>query len=287
MPATLNSGSAVIPETGLRGGASAECRSGETRSDGDGDVLAAPQLADSSAGTPEIAESFRGKGMLVPSTAAGAVGMAADILREGGVVALPTDTLYGLAGLCTKEAPIERIYEIKGRDRKIPLALCIAEASDVPAYGQCEHLPAGLLDALLPGPVSVVLQQRKGSIVARNLNPGRATVALRVPDSRFIQAVCRQAGVGLVLTSANASGEASTVAVQQFSGLWPHLDAVFDGGRIDGDPLGSTIVDLSSADGYVVLRDGSALLGTEGILAYHGLRRLPIQCGPALAATSD
>jgi tRNA threonylcarbamoyl adenosine modification protein (Sua5/YciO/YrdC/YwlC family) len=274
-----------ISDTALReavvsDGGSLKATSGNT------DGAAAASGSDLTCSIPENAEGFRGKGTVMRCAAVGAVERAVELLRKGGVVAIPTDTLYGLAGQCTAEASIDRIYEIKGRDRNLPLALCIAEASDVPAYAQCEHLPSGLLDALFPGPVTVVLKHRQGSIVARNLNPGRQTVALRVPDSGFIRAVCREAGVGLVLTSANVSGEPSTLAAEQFSGLWPCLDVVFDGGRIVGDPLGSTIVDLSCAEGYTVLRDGSALRATEAILARYGVSRLPVQGGAALVGSS-
>ena len=197
---------------------------------------------------------------------------AAQQLLDGRVVVLPTDTLYGLAALCSHEAAIDRVYEVKGRQRKVPLAVCVPAVGDLPAFVQCGHLPAGLLSALLPGPVTVVLRRRGCAPLAQNLNVGMDTLAIRVPGSGFVGGVCQHAGMALALTSANRSGEPSTVAVDEFEELWPEVAAVYDGGRIAGDARGSTIVDLSEKGVYKVLREGSALEGTARTLHWHGLQ---------------
>lgn len=143
------------------------------------------------------------------------VGKAAAAVRAGGVLALPTDTIYGVAAAADSSAGVRRLYALKGRDQAVPLALCVADAADVGRYGEAAHLPEGLLAALLPGPFTVILRQRADAAVAPEVNAAMAvkTVGLRVPDCAFIRAVCRAAGRALALTSANRSGAPSTVDV--------------------------------------------------------------------------
>eukprot|EP00892_Ulva_mutabilis_P008163 jgi/Ulvmu1/5719/UM024_0071.1 len=202
------------------------------------------------------------------------VAVAVRVLQAGGVVAVPTDTLYGLAALGRHDEGIERIYDIKGRASHVPLAVCVGAVEDVAACGDCGGVPVGLLGALLPGPVTVVLPRRADAPLSERLNPGRAGVAVRVPDSGFVRDVVRGVGGPVVLTSANRSGQASTVSVGEFRELWGMVDAVFDGGRIEGVRAGSTIVDLQrSAEGvYEILRDGRARAETEAALQRYGLQ---------------
>ena len=146
------------------------------------------------------------------------VGKAAAAVRAGGVLALPTDTIYGVAAAAESSVGVRRLYALKGRDQAVPLALCVADAADVGRYGEAAHLPEGLLAALLPGPFTVILRQRADAAaapVAPEINAAMAvkTVGLRVPDCAFIRAVCRAAGTALALTSANRSGAPSTVDV--------------------------------------------------------------------------
>ena len=205
------------------------------------------------------------------------VGKAAAAVRAGGVLALPTDTIYGVAAAADSSAGVRRLYALKGRDQAVPLALCVADAADVGRYGEAAHLPEGLLAALLPGPFTVILRQRADAGVAPEVNAAMAvkTVGLRVPDCAFIRAVCRAAGRALALTSANRSGAPSTVDVWEFRGLWDECDHVFQ--RVDG-PLergraGSTILDLSEPGAFRVVRPGSALAPALAAMAEFGLAR--------------
>ena len=125
----------------------------------------------------------------------------------------------------------------------MPLAVSVASVDKVEMCGSCQNLPEGLLHALLPGPVTVVLARRPDAPLSRFLNPGLTGVAIRVPAHGFIQRVVSEVGSPVVLTSANKSGEASTTAVEQFSGLCNQIDRVFDGGEIRSDGRGSTIMD--------------------------------------------
>jgi 2',5'-phosphodiesterase len=203
-------------------------------------------------------EAAGGGGRVLSAAAPGSVAAAAAALAAGGVVAVPTDTLYGLAACARCGPALARILEIKRRAPQKPLALCVAEVSEVAAYGETSHLPPGLLEALLPGPVTLLLARRPGAPLAAALNPGAAAIGLRVPDSPFIRAVCRAHGGALALTSANVSGASSTVEVGEFAPLWPQLEAVFDGGRVAaGDRAGSTIIDLTAPGAFRITRVGA------------------------------
>jgi len=150
-----------------------------------------------------------------------------------------------------------------------------------------DHLPHGLLDSLLPGPVTVVLKRGavttlcslvlcsiylkqaqaliilficlhlgENSILETSLNPGLDSIGVRVPDLDFIRSIAHGAGSALALTSANLSGQPSSASVKDFEGLWPHCSYVFDGGVLPSGRAGSTIVDLTTPGVYKILRDG-------------------------------
>jgi len=213
--------------------------------------------------------------VVLPVAARGARLAAARRLARGGVVALPTDTLYGLAAdACSAEA-VGALKAVKGRDASAsPLAVAVAEVADVSAVAHTQGLPEGLLEALLPGPVTVLLRPRRneeeeegGAAAALALGALGATglIGARVPNCEFTRGVCRALArekdaaapgsppaVGaLALTSANASGAAlQPLRAGDFRELWPRLAAVFDGGPVATPSAeGSTVVDLSRVAG--------------------------------------
>ncbi|KAK4255078.1 hypothetical protein QN277_008123 [Acacia crassicarpa] len=196
---------------------------------------------------------------------------AVGALKAGKVIAVPTDTLYGFAcDACSLEA-VNRIYEIKGRKHTSPLAICVGDVSDIERFAMTDYLPHGLLDSLLPGPVTVVLNRGESSILERSLNPGLHSIAVRVPDSNFIRAIARCSGTALALTSANLSGQSSSVCIKDFEDLWRHCAYVYDGGLLPSGRAGSTIVDLTTPSKYKILRPGSAKEETVAILEKHSL----------------
>lgn len=206
---------------------------------------------------------------------------AARVLREGGVVAVPTDTIYGIAAHAGINDSVSRLWDLKGRPTTLPIAVAVHDVDAIARCARVEHLPQGLLHALLPGPVTVLLPRLEGKSaeLASTLNPGVSTIGVRVPHDDFIRVVLAELKAPVALTSANASGASSTLAVDEFEHMWPNLDAVFDGGRIASGRSGSTIVDLTDAkaDGtpwnFRVVRDGSALSPTvETVQKYGGVR---------------
>ncbi|KAK1795075.1 hypothetical protein P4O66_010255 [Electrophorus voltai] len=188
----------------------------------------------------------------------------AKALKDGNVVAVPTDTIYGLACLAQNSAAIEKLYNIKGRNVNKPLAICVGEVQDI--YKYCKVVvKEELLNDLFPGPVTLVLE--RSATLNSDLNPFTKLVGVRIPDHPFIRRLCQMCNEPLALTSANVSNQASTVAVHEFEELWPSLAVVVDGGPIaDQSRLGSTVVDLSVPDKYRIIRTGCACLATVDVL---------------------
>lgn len=195
-------------------------------------------------------------------------------LKSGHVIAVPTDTLYGLACDACSPAAVRRIYEIKGRSMTSPLAVCVADVLDVDRFAVTSHLPDGLLSSLLPGPVTLVLDRGKESMLEKSLNPGVDTIGIRIPECEFIRMVARNFGSALALTSANQSGQPSTVSIQEFEQLWQHCAYIYDGGQLPVGRAGSTIVDLTTPKVYKILRRGSASKETREILDIFGFKEM-------------
>lgn len=193
-------------------------------------------------------------------------------LGNGQVVAVPTDTLYGLACDASSAEAIRRVYQIKERKLSSPLAVCVSDVDAVAIYGETTHLPPGLLPSLLPGAVTLLLPRRESGRLSETLNPGVGSIGIRIPESDFIRGLSRSFGGALALTSANTSSHASTVRVAEFEHLWSHCAFVFDAGTLPGGRAGSTIVDLTQEGVFKVVRPGSVLQKTKETLTEFGLR---------------
>eukprot|EP00126_Sphaerothecum_destruens_P006101 Sdes_comp19213_c0_seq3m10101 len=177
-------------------------------------------------------------------------------LKKNKVIALPTDTIYGLACLAQSVAGVRSIYDIKGRDFGKPLAICVASISDVFRYSKVTIAKAAL-EELFPGPTTLVFE--RSLCLNSELNPSSSLVGIRIPEHDFVRALCAECGGPLALTSANLSGAKSPLAITDFEDIWPRLAVVYDAGTLSSDEkqrAGSTVVDLSVAGKYRVIRDG-------------------------------
>lgn len=213
---------------------------------------------------------------LIKCTDEHAVEIAATHLRHGNVVALPTDTLYGLACDANDTKAIQRLYAIKERDEEKPVAVCVPNIAQLKYYSLASHLPDGLLTSLLPGAVTIILF-KSHHLNNPLLNNGIRKIGLRIPDCEFIQSVSAKFDAPIALTSANRSGECSTLNVHEFADLWDKLSAVFDGGHL-GDVAnemkqrcGSTVIDLSEPGFYRMIRDGSAMAHTLNVMRHFNI----------------
>ncbi|XP_070026538.1 uncharacterized protein LOC142182262 [Nicotiana tabacum] len=170
---------------------------------------------------------------------------------------------------CNSAEAMNRIYEIKGRKHTSPLAICVGDVHDIQRYAMTDHLPRGLLDCLLPGPVTVVLRRGESSILEKLLNPRLESIGVRVPDYNFIREIACGSRSALALTSANLNGQPSSINIKDFDNLWEHCANVYDGRILPTGRAGSTVVDLTKLGKYKILRLGSAKEETIAILERH------------------
>lgn len=179
----------------------------------------------------------------------------ADILKTGGLVAVPTETVYGLAGNALDEAAVRRIYEVKERPEVKPLSMMVTDEAAMERW--CVDVPRAahaLARRFWPGPLTIVL--RSGAAVPALTRAGGATIGLRCPDHALTLALLREAGLPLAAPSANPSGAPSPKTADEVLAYFDgQIDAVLDGGRC-GIGRESTIVDLS-APPYRILRQGA------------------------------
>ncbi|XP_014681023.1 PREDICTED: yrdC domain-containing protein, mitochondrial-like isoform X2 [Priapulus caudatus] len=187
---------------------------------------------------------------LSPCDFVGELLLAVNILRRGGVVAFPTDTVYGIATLAQDTRAVNKLYNVKGRDFVKPVAICVGQVADISKWAKIT-VSRKLLDDLLPGPVTIVLERTP--LLNPQLNPKSALVGVRVPDDMFARQLAQECGEPLALTSANLSNE-------EFQCLWPKLDLIIDGGPIsvgEDSRQGSTVIDLSHEGFFKIIRNGT------------------------------
>lgn len=205
---------------------------------------------------------------IVKTRSSNAIQQAANLLGSGHVIALPTDTVYGLACSANNHEAIKKLYEIKGRNETKPIAICVPDVSDVLYWGQAEHLPKRLLQKLLPGAVTIVVYKSK-HLNNPYLNPGLRKIGIRVPKFDFIRGVSKAFKAPVALTSANRSSQPSTLNVNEFEPLWNDLGKVFDGGQLgllEEQRAASTVIDLSEPKKFKVIRKGVAIAHTISVL---------------------
>ncbi len=183
------------------------------------------------------------------------ISRAAEILRNGGLVAVPTETVYGLAGNGLDPAAVEKIYEVKGRPEQKPLSLMVPGKEAIAEY--CEDVPPGayvLAEKFWPGPLTIVLKAK--SHIPSIVLAGGHTVGLRCPDQADTLALLKECALPLAAPSANPSGAESpktaAAVAAYFDGA---IEAILDGGEC---ALGteSTVIDMTVSP-FRVLRQGA------------------------------
>jgi len=195
-----------------------------------------------------------------------AIGVAARILAEGGLVAFPTDTVYGFGAHAFQPNAVERIYVAKLRPRDKAIPILLAQADDLALVAEGITETAWLLaERFWPGGLTLVLPKRAN--VPDVVSAGGSTVAVRAPDHPMPLALIAALGAPLAATSANLSGHPSPVTAQEVEAeLGGRIELILDGGRCPGG-VPSTVLDLT-ADPPAVLRAGA--IGLEEIKAALG-----------------
>lgn len=169
---------------------------------------------------------------------------AADILRSGGIVAIPTETVYGLAGNALDGSVTQKIYKAKGRPSDNPLIVHISEYSQwAPLVKDIPEGARALADAFWPGPLTVILP--KSQLIPDEVSGGLSTVAVRMPSDEIARKIITEAGVPLAAPSANTSGKPSpTTAKHVIDDLFGKIDAIVDGGDCSVG-VESTVISLA------------------------------------------
>jgi L-threonylcarbamoyladenylate synthase len=225
---------------------------------------------------------------------------AAQLLREGGLVAVPTETVYGLAARADRPEAVAEIYRAKGRPDFNPLIVHVLDLADATRLADVDDRARRLAAAFWPGPLTLVLPKKSGAPITPAVTAGLDTIALRCPAHPAMRALLAETGVPLAAPSANPSGAvSSTTADHVLAGHGGRIAAVLDAGP-SGRWLESTIIALRHG-GWQVLRPGpvgeaeiAALLGAAmtseadkidapGQLARHYAPGKPLRLDSAIA----
>lgn len=216
-----------------------------------------------------------GEGWVLPADDA-AITAAADLLRGGQIVAIPTETVYGLAADASNADAVARIYAAKGRPDFNPLIVHVPDKAAAVKLAVFEPLADRLADIFWPGPMTLVLPLREDAPVTKAVTAGLPTIAVRCPAHSIMQAVLTKSGLNLAAPSANKSGAISpTRAEHVHASLGSTVPLILDGGPCT-EGLESTIVAVRE-NGWQILRPGPVTL--EEIAAVAG--------SPPIAVASD
>lgn len=242
---------------------------------------------------------------VLPASAA-SLARGAEILRAGGLVAFPTETVYGLGGDATQGQAIARIFEAKGRPSFNPLIVHVAETSWVAGLAETDTRFAKLAEKFWPGPLTCVLKRRADCPASELVSAGLGSIAVRMPDHPVAHELLRSRGRPLAAPSANTSGSVSpTLAEHVAQSLGDRVDLIIDGGACRVG-LESTVIDLTEVQA-VILRPGvitaeeiAAVIGplgtasanpatykSPGQLASHYAPGLPLRLNAPMAKTGE
>jgi L-threonylcarbamoyladenylate synthase len=189
---------------------------------------------------------------MIPHGISRDVALAAEILLHGGVIGMPTETVYGLAALALNENAVHRVFDTKGRPRNHPLIVHLAPSVDFRQWGHFNDKALTLAETFWPGPLTLLVPRT--SVVPDWVTGGRDSVAIRIPSHPLAQDLLTQVNSGVVAPSANKFGKVSPTSPQHvLNDLGNEVDLILDGG-ICAVGLESTIVECT--DSFQVLRPG-------------------------------
>ena len=192
---------------------------------------------------------------------------AASVLRHGGVILYPTDTVYGLGADALSDEAVAKVYAIKGRDFAKPIHAAVADLTMADQYGEVNDIARKLAEKFLPGPLTLILRKRAG--VDTGIARGREDFAIRIPDSELCLEIARTFGRPFTTTSANITGaetpDTLDSIIQHLGDAANVIGLAIDGGRLEGKKP-STVVNVVSGRPSVI-REG--MISAEDILAFN------------------
>ena len=194
--------------------------------------------------------------MTIISASEDGIKKAASLLKEGGLVVIPTETVYGLGANALDGKAVARIFEAKQRPSFNPLIVHVATAKDAENYVEMNAMARAVAAEFWPGPLTLILPQKPGSGISDLVSAGLSTLAIRVPSHPVTQQLLKTCALPIAAPSANRSGEPSATTPQHAQqSLGDAVDMILAAGMCDVG-LESTVLDLSG-DGPVILRPGA------------------------------
>ena len=177
---------------------------------------------------------------------------AVEVLKSGGVLIYPTDTVYGIGCDLFNKRGIERIYEILRRDRKKPLSFICADLRDISHYARVSDDAYKVMRRLLPGPYTFILEASR--VVPKIILPKRQTTGIRIPDNRICQALLAEIGSPVISASVKDEGAELLSDPRVIAEVFgKRVDMIIDGGIIAAEP--SSVISLIEGRGNI-LREG-------------------------------
>ncbi len=181
------------------------------------------------------------------------VDQAVEILKNGGLMIYPTDTVYGLGCDITQKAAIERIYRVKRMDKQKPLSFVCSDIKDISKYAKISTANYRDLRRHLPGPYTFILPGRKE--VPKVLLSKQKTVGVRIPDHPLTLAIVKALGNPIISTSVNISAQSFASDPQEFSEYYEgQVDLILDSGPTWAEL--SSVIDMTNDDQPIVIRAG-------------------------------
>lgn len=192
--------------------------------------------------------------MILPSTDRACLEEAVRVLRAGGLVCYPTDTVYGIGAAAGDDAAVRRLFAVKGRSPGKPLPLLLSDAADAAWVAEVTPLARTLAARFWPGALTIVM--RKAPSYRSLALAGGETAALRVPDHDLVRGIIRALGEPVTGTSANRAGAPAPVAAAEVVfQMGEMVELIIDGGRLRGRAE-STVVDITQEEPRI-LREGA------------------------------
>lgn len=183
------------------------------------------------------------------------IARAVEVLRDGGVIAYPTGTVYGIGCDLTNKKALERVYLIKGIDRKKPLSFLCPDLGEISRFAHVDNTTYRVLRRLVPGPYTFILEATKE--VPRLVLRKRNQIGIRVPDHPVAKALLEGLGSPIISTSASKDGKV-LIDPEEIDAAYPALDLVLDAGPGSNQP--STILSFNTDGEVEVIREGAGSL---------------------------
>ncbi|MEZ5825708.1 MAG: L-threonylcarbamoyladenylate synthase [Geminicoccaceae bacterium] len=185
-----------------------------------------------------------------------AIARAARLVLEGGIVAFPTETVYGLGALASSDRAVARVFAAKGRPSINPLIAHVADRSSAAIFAEFDERALRIAELFWPGPLTMVLPLKVPLAISRLMNAALPTVAVRVPSHPVARALLEAVELPVAAPSANRSGHVSPTTAAHVAGEFAaDIDLVLDGGPCSVG-VESTVIDLSEPDTAMLLRPG-------------------------------